>query len=101
MYQFDKNRLDLAREFKARPLGEHSPDLNYLLHIMRRPTGTAPFHILVMTNADREWTLALMEPGAKKPPRLTNHVFTDLGEAEWFVFKERWRELAGEDLPID
>ena len=100
MYQFDKSRLELAKEFKARPLGEHSPDLQYLLHLMRRATGK-PFHMLVMTRSDQEWTLGLMEPGAKKPPRLTNHVFTDLAEAEWFVFKERWRELAGEELPLD
>lgn len=100
MYQFDKARLDLAREFKAKPHGEHSPDLQYLLHIMRRP-GPQAFPCLFMTRANQEWTLAYMEPGAKKPPRLTNHVFTDLAAAEWFVFKERWRELAGEDLPLD
>jgi len=27
MYQFDASRLDLAREFKAKPFGAHSPDL--------------------------------------------------------------------------
>src|SRR2546423_1332909 len=41
MYRFDKSRLDLAREFKTNPFGEHSPDLQYLLHIMRQP-GRAP-----------------------------------------------------------
>ena len=41
MYRFDNARLDLAREFKASPFGEHSPDLQYLLHIMRQP-GTDP-----------------------------------------------------------
>ena len=35
MFTFDPSRLDLAREFKARPFGEHSPDLQYLLNLMR------------------------------------------------------------------
>lgn len=101
MYRFDKTRLDLAREFKANPYGAHSPDLQYLLHLMRQPSPDRPFHCLVVDKDDERWTLAVMEPGARRQPTLTNHVFTDLAEAEWFVFKLRWRELAGEDLPID
>jgi hypothetical protein len=100
MYQFDKSRLDLAREFKARPFGEHSPDLQYLLHLMRRP-GPEPFHVLVNTEAGKRWTLAVMEPGGRKAPRLTNTVFTSLEEGEWQIFKLRWQRLAGEELPID
>ncbi len=48
MYRFDANRLDLAREYKARPFGEHSPDLQYLLNLMRTRE-TAGRHVLVMT----------------------------------------------------
>jgi hypothetical protein len=25
-------------------------------------------------------------------------IFTDLGEAEWAVFRRRWKEATGEDL---
>ncbi len=43
MYRFDASRLDLAREYKARPFGEHSPDLQYLLNLMRtRETDGTP-----------------------------------------------------------
>jgi hypothetical protein len=28
-------------------------------------------------------------------------VFSDLKEAEWYVFKLRWARLAGEELPIE
>ena len=35
MHQIDPARLDLAREFKASPLGPHSPDLQKLLKILR------------------------------------------------------------------
>jgi hypothetical protein len=100
MYRFDPSRLDLVREFKARPYGEHSPDLQYLLHLMRRP-GARPFHALVMTEPNRRWTLAVLEPGLAAPPRLTNHVFDRLEDAEWHVFRLRWRELAGADCPVE
>jgi N,N-dimethylformamidase len=100
MYRFDASRLDLAREFKARPYGEHSPDLQYLLNLMRRPREEA-FHVLVMTKPNEQWTLAGMEPGVLATPRLTNSVFTSLEEAEWHVFKLRWKALAGEEPPVD
>jgi hypothetical protein len=100
MYQFDKSRLELAREFKENPFGEHSPDLQYLLHIMRRRTDE-PFHVLMIDKAGERWTLAMAQPGGKGPPRPTNQVFTDLKEAEWHVFKLRWAQLAGEELPFD
>jgi hypothetical protein len=100
MYQFDKSRLDLAREFKANPFGEHSPDLQYLLHLMRQP-GREPFHVLLVDEAGKRWTLALLEPGGRSAPKPTNTVFTDLKEAEWHVFKLRWATLAGEELPFE
>ena len=100
MYRFDKSRLDLAREFKAKPWGEHSPDLQYLLNLMRRP-GPEPFHVLLIDKAGERWTLATLEPGGRSPPRPTNVVFTDLREAEWYVFKLRWAKLAGEELPLE
>ena len=99
MFQFDKTRLDLAREFRANPFGEHSPDLQYLLHFMRAPKPES-FHVLLMDRPGERWTLAVVEPGGRAPPRPTNVVFTDLKEAEWHIFKLRWAMLAGEELPI-
>ena len=43
----------------------------------------------------------MLTPGGGKPPRRTNMVFTDLKEAEWYVFKLRWAKLAGEELAIE
>jgi hypothetical protein len=99
MYAFDKSRLDLAREFRASPFGEHSPDLQYLLHLMRRPS-EKPFHMLFVDRANERWTLGIMDPSGRNTPQRTNIVFTDLKEAEWHVFKLRWEALAGEALPF-
>ena len=100
MFTFDASRTDLAREFKAKPFGEHSPDLQYLLHLMRMPADR-PFHALLMTKPYEQWTLAVIDPAMKEPPRLTNQVFCKLEEAEWAVFKLRWEALAGSECPID
>lgn len=98
MFRFDKTRLDLAREFRANPFGEHTPDLQYLLNMMRTVTGE-PFHVLLVDRMGERWTLGVMEPGRRKAPRRTNLVFTDLKEAEWQVFKLRWAALAGGEEP--
>jgi hypothetical protein len=100
MFQFDPSRTDLAAEFKARPYGEHSADLQYLLNLMRLPA-ERPFYMLVATEPHRRWTLAVKQPGTLEPPRLTNTVFTSLEEAEWEVFKLRWKALGGSELELD
>jgi hypothetical protein len=100
MYRFDKSRLDLAREFRANPYGEHSPDLQYLLNIMRT-AGPEPFHVLLVDRPGERWTLAVMRPGGHAAPQRTNVAFTSLKEAEWHVFKLRWAQLAGEELELD
>ncbi len=100
MYRFDKTRLDLAREFRNNPFGEHSPDLQYLLNLMRTASDT-PFHVLFIDQPGDRWTLGVMEPGQRRAPRRTNTVFTDLEQAEWHVFRLRWAQLAGEELPIE
>jgi N,N-dimethylformamidase len=99
MFAFDKTRLDLAREFRASPFGEHSPDLQYLLNLMRRPSDQ-PFYMLFVDKMNARWTLGVMDPTRRSPPQRTNVVFDDLHAAEWHVFKRRWAALAGEELPI-
>ena len=96
----DATRLDLAREFKARPFGAHSGDLQHLLNVMRGlPIENK--HVLVMTEPHRQWTLAEMTGEPPRPRLLSNHVFHSLEEAEWHVFKLRWRELIGEPLELE
>ena len=100
MYAFDSRRLDLAREFKARPFGVHSPDLQYLLNLMRSRE-TAGRYVLVMTRPHAQWTLARLTDENHGPPVLTNTTFDSLEAAEWGVFKLRWEALAGAPLAVD
>ena len=100
MYEIDPSRLELAREFKAKPFGQHSPDLQYLLHRMRSYDASGHW-VLVMTRPHQQWTLARMQAGGRQTPVPTNTTFTSLEEAEWHVFKLRWKDLTGQDLPLD
>jgi N,N-dimethylformamidase len=100
LFAFDPSRLDLAREFKAKPFGEHSPDLQYLLNLMRSRE-TDGRHVLVMTRPHAQWTLARLTDGNLGSPQLTNLTFDSLEAAEWAVFKRRWEALAGAPLEID
>jgi hypothetical protein len=100
LFTFDPSRVDLAREFKARPFGEHSPDLQYLLNLMRSRE-TSGRYVLVMTRAHAQWTLARLTRDNFGPPQLTNMTFDSLEAAEWGVFKLRWEALGGSPLEIE
>lgn len=98
--RIDPRRVDLAREFRAKPFGAHSVELQQILHLMR----AGPIegrHFLFMTRPHAEWTLARMSPARPLRPVLVGPVFTDLAAAEWHVFKLRWQMLSGEPLGID
>ena len=57
MHQIDPARLDLAREFKAKSLGPHGPDLQKLLKIMRWDP-VAGRVVAVQPERDGPWYLA-------------------------------------------
>ena len=100
VFTFDPSRLDLAREFKVRPFGQHSPDLQYLLNLMRSRE-TEGRYVLVMTRPHEQWTLARLTQSNLGPPVMTNLTFDSLEAAEWEVFKRRWEALAGSPLEIE
>ncbi len=100
MYKPNPAHTHLAEEFKRRPIGEHSPDLQYLLNYMRQPDGK-PFYVLSWNGNDEVWTLALLEPGGRRRPVPTEHVFHKVEDAEWFVFKRRWAAVMNAELEID
>jgi N,N-dimethylformamidase len=97
MLEIDPRRLDLAREFKARPFGVHSPDLQAVLNRMRRQPQPGKY-CLLMSKPHAEWLLARTTGDPIRPEVVPGFVFHSLEEAEWAVFKLRWQELTGHDL---
>ena len=88
---------ELIEEFRNNPIGHHSPELQQLLNKLRG----APMkdkYCLVVTQPNREWQLAKTTGEAGKPVKLLSQKFSSLEEAEWYVFKKRWKAMTGETL---
>ena len=91
----------MAHEFKARIYGRHSGELQRVLNRMRGGANAGRY-VIVCTKRHREWVLARMwqRAGDAIEP-VPGYIFQSEEEAEWVVFKLRWRELTGRELPIE
>jgi N,N-dimethylformamidase len=87
----------LIEEFKRNPIGHHSPDLQRLLNRMRGAPMAGKF-CLVVISPNREWQLAKTSGVPGKPLEMLEQRFTSMAEAEWYVFRQRWKALTGESL---
>jgi acetyl esterase len=91
--------LLLAAEFRRRPFGHHSEDLQQLLHLMRSQP-IAGKHFLFISDTNQEWVLGRYSDDSPPVPGVDwSTRFSDLESAEWHVFKLRWQALFGETLP--
>ena len=99
MTPIDPARKDLVEEFRRSPVGRHSGDLRRMLNAMRSDPNL-PDYILVCTKPQREWRLATKVPARHTPVELLDHPpFHDPLDAEWGVFRLRWKALFNEELP--
>ncbi|RWE19694.1 MAG: ABC transporter permease [Mesorhizobium sp.] len=92
-------RLALAAEFRRAPLGHHSPNLQRLLRTFRSLPVVGK-HALLTIEPNRSWMLATLTgvPGRALTPQ-EDVVFDSLEDAEWYVFRKRWQQHFGTDLP--
>jgi topoisomerase IA-like protein len=100
MYQIDPTRLDLAEEFRRKPYGRHSAELQRVLNLMR----TEPFeghYVLIREGRFGPYKLSRFGRTPADPLADTGQVFQSVREAEWMVFKLRWHRLTGLELPLD
>ncbi len=92
-----KDRI-LVDEFRQSPIGPHSPDLQRVLNTMRGGSNVGRY-CLICTKPFAEWQLARMSGRRGTPPTpIGGKIFTSREEAEWAVFRRRWKALTGEDL---
>jgi hypothetical protein len=98
MYKVDPDAVHLAQEFKAEPIGKHSAELQKVLNLFRGASQKDK-HVLVCTEPHKRWVLGQLTGVRGEPVRMTNHVFDRLEDAEWHVFKLRWKKYTGRDLP--
>jgi hypothetical protein len=86
----DHALLDIVREFRACPIGHHSPALARILSHLRAGQIQGKY-CLICIRPHREWVIGQFSGVRGVPPKVQdNRVFTSLEEAEWEVFKLRW-----------
>jgi hypothetical protein len=87
-------------EFRKRPIGHHSPGLQRVLNAMRYdPSGKQV--ILVCRKPFEEWVLGEMPVRRTEPLKIENEpVFRSREEAEWEVFRRRWKAHTGENINL-
>jgi hypothetical protein len=98
MPEIDPKRLDLAAEYRAKPFGRHSPELQALLNVMHRAENCQD--LILVSVAPGKWVLGQRLPDGKPPRLFTDQVFDRLEDGEWEGFRRRWRVLAGEELKL-
>jgi len=85
-------------EFRRKTIGEHSPGLQRVLNVMRLDRGDDQF-VLVCRRRFREYVIGRMPPRRQDPIEIENDVvFTTREEAEWELFRRRWRDHTGEEI---
>ena len=94
----DPGRLDLAAEFRARPFGRHSPELQALLDIMRRAENCQ--NLILVSIEPGRWALGERQPDGKPPRLLEDQIFESREAGEWAAFRRRWQALAGRELEL-
>ena len=97
MFTIDARRTDLAQEFKQRPFGPHSPELQAVLNVLRGSLHCQNL-LLVCTRPHAEWTLAEKQPHGLPPRLFPDLTFDSLEAAEWHAFRMRWEAVTGEAL---
>jgi hypothetical protein len=100
-YQIDPNRIDLALEYRRNPGGPHSAELQKTLHRMR----WGPFagrYVLYVLEPGVRWALARMPAERGEKVQIFHEIqFSSLDDAEWHVFKLRWKAITGVELKVE
>ena len=96
-YRIRASDRALAEEFLDDPFADPTPDRMRLLNRLRWHPLSGKY-VLVCTRRHEEWTLARLKGRGEPIELLNDHVFRDLGEAERFVFRLRWKAATGEEI---
>jgi hypothetical protein len=97
MYKIQPDDRQFVEEFRKNPIGKHSPGLQRVVNLFRGAP-MAGKHVLICRKPHSEWVLGQLTGNRGDPIQMTNQVFHAIEEAEWYVFKVRWKHYTGEEL---
>ncbi len=99
-YHITDDDLRYAVEFREQPLGYQSPGLQRVLNALRGGPKAGKY-VLVVGKPFERWVLGRLPPARGTPVEIIEgQEFNDLAEAEWAVFKLRWKAHTGRDLDL-
>jgi N,N-dimethylformamidase len=101
MHKVDASRLDLARQFRAKPFGPHGSELQKLLKILRWDPIEDRI-IAVQQQRDGAWQLARTTGPKGHPIEIFNGPgYATQAKAQWAIFRRRWERHTGETLRLE
>lgn len=101
MHKVDASRLDLAREFRARPFGPHGSELQKLLKILRWDAIEDRI-IAVQPQRGGAWQLARSTGPKGHPIEIFDGPgYATQAEAQWAIFRRRWERHTGQALRLE
>ena len=97
-YEITEDDRRLVTAFRRQPIGQHSPALQRILVKMRGEPIKGKY-VLICQEYHKKWALAQMTGNPENPIEIVEErVFSNLEDAEWEVFKRRWKKYTGQDL---
>lgn len=97
-YRITENDLKYAAEFKANPLDIPGPGLQRVINLLRGGPKSGKY-VLIVKEPFRRWAVGRLPEDRGQPIEMMGGMeFIDLAEAEWEIFKIRWKEQTGHDL---
>lgn len=88
------HRADLVDEFVRAPFGRHSPDLCFVLDVMRSQPMAGKW-FAIMTKPYSEWRAARWSVDGSQVAETESSCFQSREDVERWVFKQRWKNLIG------
>lgn len=93
-----ENDRQYIEEFRRKPMGRHSPGLQRMLNIMRLWRGGDQY-ILIAREEFADYVIGRMPERRSDPIVIEREQsFASREEAEWELFRRRWRAHTGEEL---
>ena len=96
MYKIQQHRIDLAREFKNKPLGPHSAELQKVLNVMRWQESQDKRTVVCLESGKR-WCVGFLNTERLQPIEVDESmIFDNIEDCYWDIFRHRWKDHTGE-----
>ena len=98
IYSWDGNRQDLVDEYRNNLRGPFSPELQKILDHMRTSPLTGRYALRVIIPFQKFALVQLSGVRGVPPSDINGITYDTIPEAEWDIFRRRWKGITGVTL---